>query len=147
MSKKLGLILSLFAGACGSTESASSQNPAAVFVKGKDVAFESILPEVAEFGTVYGDRATGRHGTFVKLKKGGATPAHLHSAAYHAVVLAGLLENPTPSSEGSPVTMPAGSYYFVPANAEHVTRCAAASPTDCLTFFYQDAAFDFVPVP
>ncbi|MCG5054353.1 MAG: DUF4437 domain-containing protein [Myxococcales bacterium] len=145
MSKKLGIILSLLVGACASDESAVQKNPAAVFVQSKDVAFQEILPEIAEFGTVHGDRSAGAHGTFVRLKKGQGTPAHTHGAAYDGVVLAGLVENPIPGNGASVVPLGPGSYYHVPANAEHITRCAPNSASDCLTFFYQASAFDFDP--
>lgn len=43
----------------------------------------------------------------------------------------------------SNATLTAGSYYYVPADAKHITRCAADSPVDCVSYFYQDTPFDF----
>ena len=117
----------------------------AVIVLAKDVKYDVIMPGVAEFGTVYGDRAKGAHGTFVKVVKGKGTPPHKHSKAYHGVVLEGIVENPIPYNQSSPTRLGPGSHYFVPANAEHITRCATNSPTDCKSFIYQEDAFDFIP--
>lgn len=121
-------------------------NPDAVFRQRREVEFQEVVPGTVWFGTVYGDRTTGSHGTFVRMPPGAATPPHLHDAAYHAVIIEGVVENPTPSTETSPTRLGPGSYYFVPAKAEHVTRCAPDSPSACLFFFLQDAAFNFVPV-
>lgn len=113
----------------------------AVFTTPDRVKYDVIIPNVAEFADVVGDRNAGPHGTFVKIKRGTGTPPHVHSRPYQAVVLKGLVENPFPQNSGP--TMGVGSFYSVPANAEHITRCAAKSPTDCMTFFFQTGAFDF----
>ncbi len=120
--------------------------PGAVFITASSVTFDDIIPGVVAFGTVAGDREAGAHGTFVRIPPGEATPLHTHGASYDAVILDGNVENPIPGDAASDVILTRGSYYFVPAGAEHITRCAANSPTDCLTFFYQDVAFDFAPV-
>jgi quercetin dioxygenase-like cupin family protein len=119
--------------------------PGAVFTQAADVKYDVILPDIADFGTIIGDRTKGAHGTFVKIKKGTGTPSHTHGAAYHAVILKGLVENPFAGNAATEVKMGVGSYYFVPAGSDHITRCASDSPTDCMTFFYQDSAFDFNP--
>lgn len=116
----------------------------AKIVESNDVKYDVIMPGIAQFGTVYGDRTKGAHGTFVKIVKGKGTPSHSHTHAYHAVILAGIVENPIPSNQSSPSQMGVGSHYYVPAGAEHITRCAKSSPTDCQTFFFQDDAFDFI---
>lgn len=113
-------------------------------VLAKDVKYDVIMPGVAEFGTVYGDRTKGAHGTFVTIVKGKGTPAHKHSDAYHAVVLAGVVENPIPYNQSKPTRLGPGSYYHVPAGSEHITRCASDSPVDCKSFLYQADAFDFI---
>lgn len=117
-----------------------------VFSPADQVLFEDIIPGVVGFATVIGDRANGAHGTFVHIPVGQATPLHTHGAGYHAVIIQGIFENPIPGNSESEVELTPGSHYFVPANAEHISRCAVDSPTDCLTFFFQDTAFDFAPV-
>ncbi len=114
-----------------------------VFTPSADVVFEDIIPGTVAFATVAGDREKGAHGTFVRVPPGQATPMHTHGAAYHAVVIDGNFENPIDDDDMSNVTLTKGSYYYVPAGAKHITRCAEDSPVDCLTFFYQDASFDF----
>lgn len=115
------------------------------FISQKDVKYDVIIPDVVSFGTVFGDRTKGPHGTFVIIKKGTSTPMHTHSTAYQAVVIKGKVENPIKGDAMSEKALEAGSYYYVPANAEHVTRCAADSPEDCMTFFWQSTPFDFTP--
>jgi len=114
-----------------------------VFKAAQDVQFEDIIPGVVSFATVSGDRAKGSHGTFVRIPAGQATPPHIHGAAYHAVIIQGELENPITDVEASNVTLSSGSYYYVPANSVHVTRCAESSDVDCISYFYQDVPFDF----
>ena len=117
-----------------------------IFTEASEVNFEDIIPGTVAFGTVAGDRADGAHGTFVRIPPGQATPLHTHGAAYHAVVIEGKFENPIDGDADSQVTLGKGSYYYVPAGAAHITRCAADSPVDCLTYFHQDVSFDFAPV-
>lgn len=116
------------------------------FVDSSDIVFEDIIPGVVSFATVSGDRENGAHGTFVRIPAGQATPMHTHGAEYEAVVIQGMFENPIAGNEGSMVTLSAGSYYSVPADAVHVTRCAADSPVDCVSFFWQGVPFDFAMV-
>ncbi len=141
--------LALIAAACSTAATglyAADTAPAirGTVVTASQVQFQPIMPDAVWFGTVYGDRASGPHGTFVKIKKGAATPSHTHSRSYFAVILAGQVENPMVGTPDSSKALGAGSYYDVPANVDHVTRCAATSPEDCMTFFVQDGAFDFV---
>jgi len=114
-----------------------------VFTPKKDIVFEDIIPGTVAFATVAGNREAGGHGTFVSIPAGQATPLHSHGAAYHAVVIEGNLENPVVDDNASNVVLNKGSYYYVPAGAKHITRCATDSPTACLTYFHQDKPFDF----
>ena len=45
---------------------------------------------------------------------------------------------------GDEVLLPAGSFYKIPANVPHISKCV--SDTDCVTFLYQDGKFDFLPI-
>jgi quercetin dioxygenase-like cupin family protein len=116
------------------------------FITQNDVKYDVIIPDAVSFGTVSGNREKGPHGTFVVIKKGAATPSHTHSTEYSAVVIRGKLENPIKGNAATEAALGSGSYYHVPANAEHITRCAADSPEDCMTFFWQATPFDFTPV-
>lgn len=124
----------------------ASANDNSVFTPASEVQFNEIIPDVVSFATVAGDRKNGAHGTFVRVMPGQATPPHTHSAGYHAVVLEGKFENPVEGDRHSEITLTKGSYYYIPAGAKHVTRCAADSAVACLTFFYQDVPFDFTTV-
>ncbi|MCP4384697.1 MAG: hypothetical protein GY798_25340 [Hyphomicrobiales bacterium] len=66
-----------------------------------------------------------------------------HGTAHHAVIIEGVSGNPITGDKASEQPLGPGSYYFVPAQADHVSRCAESSPTDCLTYFHQATPFDF----
>jgi len=114
-----------------------------IFKHASKIKFDDIIPGVVAFATVAGDREKGEHGTFVRIPAGQATPMHTHGAAYHAVVIAGIFENPIKGDDNSNEGLSAGSYYYVPKGAPHISRCAVDSPTDCITYFHQTTAFDF----
>ncbi|MBM7067005.1 DUF4437 domain-containing protein [Actibacterium sp. 188UL27-1] len=125
---------------------ANDHAKAGQFLDASEIVFEDIVPGVVAFATVSGDRENGAHGTFVRIPAGQATPLHTHGAAYEAVVIQGKFENPIEGNDASNVTLSAGSFYSVPADAPHVTQCAADSPVDCVSFFWQGVPFDFAPV-
>ncbi len=85
-----------------------------------------------------------KHGAMVKLPGGASSPMHIHSVDMHGIVISGtfshIAEDADPSTE---IDLPAGSYYLLPANLPHISKCV--STVDCVTFIYQDAMFDFVP--
>ena len=85
-----------------------------------------------------------KHGAMVKLPGGVSSPMHFHSVDMHGIVISGtfshIAEGADPSTE---VNLPTGSYYLLPANLPHISRCV--SDVECVTFIYQDGKFDFVP--
>lgn len=112
-------------------------------VRAQDVVFQEVAPFVS-MGAAWGDRGTGPHGTFGVFPGGASSPPHTHSGAYHAVVVSGVMTNPF-GDEADPPEMSAGSYWYVPAGAPHVTACV--SPQPCVFYFHADGAFDFAPAP
>jgi Domain of unknown function (DUF4437) len=110
-----------------------------------EVAYANVN-EAIQMGDVWGDRATGAHGTFGKFPANFDTPVHTHTFAYHGVVVAGVMTNPFGKSldtmEKNPPKMPAGSYWYVPAGAVHSTSCVSDTP--CQFFFSSEGAFDFI---
>jgi hypothetical protein len=94
-----------------------------------------------QLGTVWGDSATGPHGSFLRLPKGFISPAHLHSGDYYGVIVEGSVSN---AETGQPeIVLGPGSYYFQRGKADHVTKCIG--DTDCLIYISQSKAFDFIP--
>lgn len=143
MKTSTAVVASLFALAIATQGVLAMTGEKSVFTTVDAVEYADIIPGVVAFGTVAGDRETGAHGTFVKIPPGQATPLHTHGAEYHAVIIQGKMENPIEGDDNSDATLTAGSYYYVPAGAKHVTRCAADSLVDCVSYFYQTVAFDF----
>lgn len=104
--------------------------------------FQNINPAI-KMAAAYGDRNTGSHGSFGQFPPNFETPSHVHSGAYHGVVIKGVMTNPFKGEANSPSLQP-GSYWYVPAGSEHTTACISDSP--CEFYFYADGAFDFTPV-
>ena len=111
------------------------EKPAAAF------KFDTITPFL-KFSDAYGDRATGAHGTFGIIPANTPSPSHIHSAAYHGVVIRGVMTDGF-NGEKNPPRLGPGSYWYVPANAVHITACVSAEP--CLFYTHSDAKFDFAP--
>ncbi len=103
----------------------------------------NVTPEGAAFAAVQGDRFKGAYRAMVKLPAGLTSPMHVKSANMFGVVLSGtfshIAKGADPSTE---VLLPAGSYYMIPKNLPHISKCVSA--TECVSFLYQDGKFDFV---
>src|SRR5215470_10216014 len=93
-----------------------------------------------QLGTVWGNSATGAHGSFLRLPKGFISPAHLHTGDYYGVIVEGSVTNVEAGQQE--VVLGPGSYYFQKSNTDHVTKCMGS--TDCLIFISQSKAFDFI---
>ena len=106
-----------------------------------DIAFEQIAPFV-KMGSAWGDRGTGKHGTFGEFPAKASSPLHTHTGAYHGVVISGMMINPF-EGESNPTKMGPGSYWYVPAGMAHVTACISEEP--CRFYFHAEGAFDFAP--
>lgn len=91
-------------------------------------------------GAAYGNMATGKHGSFVKMPSGYGSVPHIHSDDYYAVVVKGVMTNHAPETKD--VALPVGSYWFQKAGENHVTKCV--SKEECLFFIVQPGHFDFV---
>ena len=123
----------------GSAIAQDFDSSAEVVMPSTAITYEAIN-EAIKFGTAWGDRSTGAHGTFGAFIADFVTPFHTHSAAYHGVVLEGTMTNPF-ESEDSPPEMGPGSYWYVPAGSVHATACISETP--CRFFFTAEGPFDF----
>ncbi len=100
-------------------------------------------PEGAAFAALNGDRFKEAYMAMVKLPAGIISPMHTKSANMYGMVLSGtfshIAQGADPSTE---VLLPEGSYYMIPANLPHISKCI--SKTECVSFLYQDGKFDFI---
>jgi len=102
-----------------------------------------VTPEGAAFAALQGDRFKGAYRAMVKLPAGLSSPMHIKSANMFGVVLSGTFSHIAKGAEPSTeVLLPAGSYYMIPANLPHISKCV--STTECVSFLYQDGKFDFI---
>ena len=104
--------------------------------------FKKINPAVS-MAPAYGNMGTGGHGTFGRFPANFETPPHVHTQAYHGIVLKGVMTNPFRDQKTTPKLV-AGSYWHVPAGAIHKTACISSTP--CEFFFYSRGKFDFIVV-
>lgn len=140
--------LFIFSLANGPLEAASAASPSSEaadrVLPSEDRAFAPAFPgnDLIAFAAAYGDRSTGRHGTFARFPANFETPPHRHTHSYRAVVLKGQMTNPFDGEEEAPVMGP-GSYWEVTANSLHTTACVSEVP--CEFFMFGTDSFDFKP--
>ncbi len=101
-------------------------------------------PEGVEFAALDGNRFEASYMAMVRLPAGTISPPHVKSANMFGVMIAGSMthttvDSPIPGAEIGP-----GGFYKVPAGLPHISSCVSEIP--CVTFLYQDGAFDFQPV-
>ena len=113
-------------------------------IKEAELAWET-TPEGVAFAALQGERFQESYQAMVKLPAGTVSPPHVKSANMYGVMLQGQMihyasdENPDKAQKVGP-----GSFYKIPGGLAHISACISAEP--CVTYLYQDAAFDFVPV-
>lgn len=140
----LALAIGLGASAAAHAEGPTWDPTKPVALPSGEITYENVN-EAIQMADVWGDRATGPHGTFGKFAANFEAPLHTHTFAYHGTVLAGVMTNPFgKKGEKNPPRMPAGSYWYVPAGLPHTTACVSDTP--CQFFFSSEGAFDFIPV-
>lgn len=147
--KKIGVTLALamgivtLAGAQETTSHPVHEGPS-VSIPAGDIAFgpTGVKSNGLELkaGPVYGNLASGHHGTFVRMPAGFKSAIHTHTEDYYAVVIQGVGAN-FPAG-GKAVPLPVGSYWFQRGEEAHETQCL--SSTDCLFFLVQPGKFDYV---
>ncbi len=102
----------------------------------------SQTPEGVAFAALTGDRFSEAYAAMVELPPGTVSPPHVKTADMFGIVLEGTMTHVAgqdPATEVGP-----GGYYHIPGGLAHVSSCVSDTP--CVTFLYQPAAFDFLPV-
>ncbi len=135
----LSLVVAGFAVLANAAVAQEFDPTAEIATPGADITYEAVN-EAIQFGTAWGNRGAGAHGTFGTFIAEFITPFHTHSAAYHGVVLEGTMTNPF-DGEDNPPQMGPGSYWYVPAGSVHATACVSDTP--CRFFFTAEGPFDF----
>ena len=100
--------------------------------------------EGVAFAPLIGQRFEEPYMAMVQLPGGLTSPAHIKTANMFGVVVSGTMVHTAVSADsGIEILLPAGSFYKIPANLPHISKCV--SEADCVTFLYQDGKFDFLP--
>ena len=55
-----------------------------------------------------------------------------------------MLQQPAPSTQSDPVSLPPGAFFYLPGTAEHGTACTSTS--SCVFFVHQAGPFDMVMI-
>lgn len=102
-------------------------------------------PEGVAFASLEGDRFAEAYRAMVRLPSGTTSPPHIKSAAMIGVMLQGRMRHyPADADAAAAPEIGAGGFYRIPGGLAHISACISAEP--CVTYLYQDAAFDFLPV-
>lgn len=102
-------------------------------------------PEGVAFASLEGDRFAGPYRAMVRLPSGATSPPHIKSATMVGVMLQGRMRHyPAAADPDTAPEIGAGGFYKIPGGLAHISACVSAEP--CITYLYQNAAFDFLPV-
>ncbi len=101
-------------------------------------------PEGVEFAALDGNRFEASYMAMVRLPAGTISPPYVKSANMFGVMIAGSMTHTTVDSPTLGAEIGPGGFYKVPAGLPHISSCVSETP--CVTFLYQDGAFDFQPV-
>lgn len=91
-------------------------------------------------GPLWGDRAVGPAGTFLKTPAGWEAPLHAHTADYKAIVIQGTWTHWVPATdEGKGIELPVGSYWTQGAGQPHKDACLSTEA--CIVLLINDAPY------
>lgn len=82
----------------------------------------------------------GLHGNYIRIPGNFASPPHIHTEDYFAVVLTGTIANGPPDATDIPLEP--GSYWSQKGGENHITKCISADA--CTFFVVQGGKFDFL---
>ena len=121
---------------------ASGQDAAPVSMAHAELEWTEMIPGVS-FAAAHGDWSSEAHGKFVRIDPGIMAPLHVHTHAYHGVMLSGTLTHPY-AGEDNPPELGPGAYFYAPGGAAHVTGCISDEP--CVFYTHGDDLWDIAVV-
>lgn len=99
-----------------------------------------------QLGPLWGVRAQGPAGTYLKTPGGFDAPLHTHTADYHAIVIKGVWSHWVPGkgeTKGEP--LPVGSYWTQKADEPHKDACVSAE--ECVILLINQTPYETKLVP
>ncbi len=121
----------------------ASESPFVTNLPPNSLDWETTEEGVA-FAPLIGKRFDEPYMAMVQLPHGLVSPPHTKTANMFGVVISGTMVHSRVGADSAAETLlPAGSFYKIPANLPHISKCVSA--VDCVTFLYQDGKFDFLP--
>ncbi|HTM21898.1 MAG TPA: DUF4437 domain-containing protein [Kofleriaceae bacterium] len=105
----------------------------------KWMPFDASKPDQGPWvAQIWGDPGTGPAGLMVKADPKFASPPHVHTSDYRAVVISGSVTNDVPKPKKKPAKLGVGSYWQQAGGEVHVTAC----PDGCIGYLTIEGAFD-----
>src|SRR6266436_10018129 len=86
------MVTTLLTFACGLATAEAFDEKKPVAQPASAFKFDTITPFL-KFSDAYGDRNSSGHGTLGQIPAQMASPSHTHSAAYHGIVIRGVMTN------------------------------------------------------
>jgi hypothetical protein len=109
-----------------------------------EVSFVEEAPDQPQrLGSLWGVRAQGAAGTYLKTPGGFEAPLHSHTADYRAVVIKGTWSHWIPANgEKEGEALPVGSYWTQKANEPHKDACISAE--ECIILLINEEPYQTV---
>jgi quercetin dioxygenase-like cupin family protein len=115
-------------------------DPRYVELRAKDLAWEPLDANKGwQRARLWGDPTSGPSGMLIKIPAGSETFWHFHKSDYHAVVLAGTVDNHHSGTDAT--ELPVGTWWYQPAGYKHTTSCKADG-ADCIVYAHFVGAYD-----
>jgi hypothetical protein len=123
----------------GNSEPAQLENE---YVPAERVPFAYEAPgQPQQLGPLWGRRAEGPAGTFLKVPGGFRAPIHAHSADYRAVVIMGVWTHWVPETDdGQGLELRPGAYWTQKADQMHGDACV--SDTECMILLINEDPYE-----
>jgi quercetin dioxygenase-like cupin family protein len=137
------ILIAASAAAAGALAQAKIGSKQEVNVPLSELKFETPFgPQGPGFATIWGDRAKGEHGSFLKLAAGAPAQMHTHPGETWGVVITGSMQHVVEGRPGK--KLGPGGWWFMPANVPHQSICAPGD--ECLVFIHNAGPFGYAPV-
>jgi hypothetical protein len=114
----------------GTPAAAAEPSGPDVIIPFAEVAFADEAPgQPQRLGKLWGERANGPAGTYLRTPGGFEAPLHSHTADYRAVVIQGAWSHWIPEQgQASGEPLPVGSYWTQRADQPHKDACLSDEP-------------------
>ncbi|PVZ71766.1 cupin domain-containing protein [Pelagibaculum spongiae] len=122
-----------------SVSSVSAHQTKGQMISAKEIPWSKLGNTPIDFSVLWGDRAIGANGTYLRLPAGFETGSHAHTHDYNGITIQGVWEHKIGSKWKR---LPVGSYVFQPGKEFHNDRCKG--PEACILLIQQNHKGDLL---